>query len=83
MEKVWQYFAMAVIAIALGITSYKLVLPNQVVRYELSSSYNGNPSILANVENGPDYTIILPKEVSWNETVALIDSLNKNMRNIQ
>jgi hypothetical protein len=80
MEKVWQYFAMAVIAIALGITSYKLVSPKHVVRYELGSSYHGIPVILADVENGPDYNIELSKEVSWNEAVILVDSLNQNIQ---
>jgi hypothetical protein len=80
MEKVWQWFAIIVIAAVLGLVGYSIVSPKHVVRYELGTSYDGIPKISADIENGVDNDIELSKEISWSEAVHLVDSLNQNLR---
>lgn len=80
MEKVWQWFAIVVIAAGLGLAGYTIAAPKHVVRYELATSYDGIPAIKADVENGADDHIELSKEISWHEAVRMVDSLNQNLR---
>jgi hypothetical protein len=52
-----------------------------VVAYELDGRYShGVPAINVNVENAADYTIQLSKEVTWNDAMHMIDSLNKTIK---
>lgn len=80
-EKTWWYFLMLIIASFIAVGIYFILSPKRVVRYELDGRHShGVPAINVNVENGTDYTIQLSKEVSWNDAVHMIDSLNKTIK---
>jgi hypothetical protein len=75
MEKSWLYFLMLVVASVLSVGIYF------IVAYELDGRYShGVPAINVNVENAADYTIQLSKEVTWNDAMHMIDSLNKTIK---
>jgi hypothetical protein len=80
MQKSWLYFLMLVLSTFIGLAIYFITLTKKVVKYELQGQSEGIPAINANVENGPDYTIRLSKEVTWNNAVQMIDSLNKTIK---
>lgn len=80
MEKIWQWFAIVVIAAFIGAGIYMIVSPKHVVRYELGVGYDGIPAINADIENASDDRIRLSKEVTWSEAVHMVDSLNQNLR---
>lgn len=80
MDKVWQWFAIIVIAAFIGTGIYLIVSPKHVVRYELGIGYEGIPAINADIENAADDKIRLSKDVSWREAVQMVDSLNQNLR---
>lgn len=80
MEKIWQWLAIIVIAAFIGTGIYVIASPKHVVRYELGVSYDGIPTINADIENAADDRINLSKEVSWSEAVHMVDSLNQNLR---
>lgn len=80
MDKVWQWFAIIVIAAFIGTGTYLIVSPKHVVRYELGIGYEGIPAINADIENAADDKIRLSKDVSWREAVQMVDSLNQNLR---
>lgn len=81
LEKAWLYFLMLVIASFIGVGIYFILSSKRVVRYELDGRYShGVPAINVNVENGMDYTIQLSKDVTWNDAVHMIDSLNQTIK---
>ena len=81
MEKSWLYFLMLVVASVLSVGIYFILSPKKVVAYELDGrSSHGVPAINVNVENAADYTIQLSKEVTWNDAMHMIDSLNKTIK---
>ncbi len=81
MEKAWQFFLMLVIASALGVLIYFAVSPKRAVRYQLYGDYsNGIPAIKVDIENASDDVIRLSKDVSWQEAVHMVDSLNMTLK---
>jgi hypothetical protein len=77
MGKIWQFFLMFIILVILGSFILWLSSPKHIVRYDLDRGYqDGIPRINADVENGSDYTIPLSKEVSWEQAIRMVDSLN-------
>jgi hypothetical protein len=81
MERVWQYFLMFVLITFVITGIYFITAPKKVIAYELDGQYSqGVPAINVNVDNAADYTIQLSKEVSWNDAVHMIDSLNKTIK---
>jgi hypothetical protein len=80
MDKIWQWFAIIVIATLIGVGVYGITAPKHVVRYELGAGYEGLPAIHVDIENSSDETIRLSKDVTWQQAVQMIDSLNQNLR---
>lgn len=81
MEKAWQFFLMLVIASALGVLIYFAVSPKRAVRYQLYGDYsNGIPAIKVDIENSSDDIIRLSKDVTWQEAVHMVDSLNMTLK---
>lgn len=81
MGKIWQFFLMFIILVILGSFILWLSSPKHVVRYDLNHTYqDGIPRIKADVENGSDYTITLSKEVSWEQAIRMVDSLNMGLK---
>jgi hypothetical protein len=80
MGKIWQFFLMFIILVILGSFILWLSSPKHIVRYDLDSAYHGIPRINADVENGSDYTIPLSKEVSWEQAIRMVDSLNMGLK---
>ncbi len=81
MEKTWLYFLMIILTTFIVVLVSFIISTKKVIGYELEGRYsNGIPSINANVENGPDYTIQLSKEVTWGQAIQMIDSLNKTIK---
>ena len=81
MEKAWQFFFMLVIASLLGVLIYFIISPNRAVKYQLYGDYNnGIPAIKVDIENASDDIIHLSKDVSWNEAVRMVDSLNMTLK---
>jgi hypothetical protein len=81
MGKIWQFFLMFIILVILGSFILWLSSPKHLVRYDLDRTYqDGIPRIKADVENGSDYTITLSKEVSWEQAIKMLDSLNLGLK---
>ncbi len=82
MDKIWQFFIMTIIVIAIASLVTIISRPKHTVRYELFS-YNNLPAINVDVENAADHTICLSKEISWSKAVQLVDSLNNTLKPIK
>ena len=81
MEKAWQFFFMLVIASLLSVGIYFAISPKRAVRYQLYGDYsNGIPAIKVDIENASDDVIRLSKDVSWQEAVRMVDSLNMTLK---
>lgn len=81
MEKAWQIFLMAVLSTVLGVIIYFIAAPKHVVRYELGGKYSkGIPTINVDIENFGDETIELSKEVTWEQAIHMVDSLNQTIK---
>jgi hypothetical protein len=77
----WNYFAILIIASVLSVIIYFIVAPKKIIEYHLKGGYNGAPAIGINIDNSPNETIYLGREVSWKEAVQMVDSLNYNLKN--
>ena len=61
-----------------GTLIYFMNAPKYVKSYYLRSN-SSCPAIGVEIENASDEIIYLSREVSWNEAVQMIDSLNKTI----
>lgn len=76
-EKLWMYLLMLIVIGFFTIIAIYLMSEKHVVQYNLKGEYNsGIPIIAVDVENASDYEIQLSKDVTWQEAVHMVDSLN-------
>ncbi len=79
-SKVSLYSLIAVVLSFFGTVIYFINAPKYVKSYYLRSS-SQIPAIGIEIENSPDETILLSREVSWSQAVQMVDSLNKSIPN--
>ena len=76
-NKIWYGILISTVSFLLFMAFYLVVSPKRTIRYELAGyTPQGIPCINVDIENSPDNTIRLSKEVSWEQAVRMVDSLN-------
>jgi hypothetical protein len=81
MEKVWQYFLMLVISTLLGVSVLHITSTKRIIEYHLSGEYSqGVPRIRVNIDNSPDEVIQLSPDITWDQAIIMVDSLNINLK---
>lgn len=80
MEKAWSIVGMITVMILVATTTYLILGPKNVIEYSLEGNYHGIPAINVSIDNSPDETINLSKEVTWKDAVEMVDSLNADLK---
>lgn len=80
MEKAWNVVGMIAVMILIATITYLILGPKNVIEYSLGGNYRGIPEINVSIDNSPDETINLSKEVTWKDAVEMIDSLNADLK---
>lgn len=80
MEKAWSIIGMIAVIALIATTTYLISGPKKIIGYSLKGNYQGIPAINVSIDNSPDETITLSKEVTWSEAVRMVDSLNAGLK---
>lgn len=79
--KIWNIFLILLCTTVVSVIVYFIVSPKTIIEYYLLDGFSGAPAIGVNIDNCPDETILLGREVSWEKAVQMVDSLNYNLKN--
>lgn len=72
---------MIVISVILGVLILHITSTKRIIEYRLSGEYSqGVPRISVNIDNSPDETIQLSPDISWDQAIIMVDSLNNNLK---